>query len=48
MPVDEANVMVTMYAPTYTTPGFSMSQRLVIWNIVQYKKFDSPDAYYLS
>ncbi|KAJ4768854.1 Glyoxal oxidase [Rhynchospora pubera] len=37
-PVDQALVMVTMYAPPYTTHGFSMSQRLLILKIAQYTK----------
>jgi Domain of unknown function (DUF1929) len=38
VPVDQPHVFVTLYAPPYTTHGFSMSQRLLILNIAQYHK----------
>lgn len=38
VPVDQPHVFVTLYAPPYTTHGFSMSQRLLILNIAKYIK----------
>ncbi|KAJ3670761.1 hypothetical protein LUZ60_008187 [Juncus effusus] len=42
--VNQADVMVTMYAPPYTTHGFSMNQRLVILNIEAYKQGTSTEV----